>query len=36
MNNYAKFGGDTRRRFFAIHEEPEGGGADNRPRPCVG
>ena len=29
MNSYAKFGGATRRRFFAIHEKLEG--ADNRP-----
>ena len=31
LNSYGKFGGATRRRFFAIHEKPEGGGADNRP-----
>ena len=31
MNSYGKFGGDMRRRFFAICEKPEGGGADNRP-----
>ena len=31
LNSYGKFGGATRRRFFAICEKPEGGGADNRP-----
>ena len=34
LNSYGKFGGATRRRFFAICEKPEGGGgADNRPSP---
>ena len=26
LNSYGKFGGATRRRFFAICEKPEGGG----------
>ena len=31
LNSYGKFGGATRRRFFAICEKPEGGGVDIRP-----
>ena len=32
LNSYGKFGGATRRRFFAICEKPEGG-CDIRPPP---
>ena len=35
LNSYRKFGGATRRGFFAICEKPEGGGADNRRPPAV-
>ena len=35
LNSYGKFGGATRRRFFAICEKPEGGRII-APRPCAG
>ena len=31
LNSYGKFGGATRRRFFAICEKPEGGGRISAP-----
>ena len=31
LNSYGKFGGATRRRFFAICEKKPGGGGDIRP-----
>ena len=38
LNSYGKFGGATRRRFFAICEKPERGGGwyPPPPRPCAG
>ena len=36
LNNYGKFGGATRRRFFAISEKPQGGLKSTPPRPCEG
>ena len=35
LNSYGKFGGATRRRFFAICEKPQGGGGWNQPPPPV-
>ena len=31
LNSYGKFGGATRRRFFAICEKPQGGGLKSNP-----
>ena len=36
LNSYGKFGGATRRRFFAICEKPEGGVEINPPPPVRG
>ena len=36
LNSYSKFGGATRRRFFAICEKPYGGVEINPPRRCEG
>ena len=33
LNSYGKFGGATRRRFFAICEKPYGGGVEINPPP---
>ena len=35
LNSHAKFGGAAHRRFFAIHEKPEGGGRITAPPPAV-
>ena len=35
LNSYGKFGGATRRRFFAICEKPQGGGLKSTPPPPV-
>ena len=36
LNSYGKFGGATRRRFFAIYEKPNGGGGEINPPPVRG
>ena len=36
LNSYGKFGGATRRRFFAIWEKPYGGGVEVNPPPVRG
>ena len=36
LNSYGKFGGATRRRFFAICEKPYGGGVEINPPPVRG